>query len=371
MSMIREDGMDEQAASPEDITLSTTMHDVKGAEQLPSNGAMPLSATMHPNSIQSMTQPVDAANRKMLPMKKANSERRFSNSSTDDDLPRPENLKYYSLDHAYLDIEWKNLSNLEFFADGGNNWLYSGHLNGKNVVVKTIKPKCANMYEAIIELEREVEIHAKLSHENIVQLSGAGLTTAGQRFIVLERLDGGTLSQMLVGDAKTQSSSRFWKPKKIKKKFSYMEILTHARSLARALHYCHSQAIPGCMVIHRDLKPENIAFSSDCLLKLLDFGLTTTVEDSSPDSEEDYEMSGKTGSFRYMSPEVGQTKPYNHKADVYSYGLILWAMTTQERPYEGMNYGALLTKVWKGKERPVIKTKWPKDWSNLLEECWR
>jgi serine/threonine protein kinase len=233
----------------------------------------------------------------------------FDQDFTDrgDDLPTPKPLTYSSVKGSNLNMEWSELENVKFFADGGNNWLFSADLSGTPVVVKTIKPKCANMAQAILELEKEVEVHAKLSHNNIVELVGAGIGSKGQRFLVLEKLDGGK-----------KEPSR--KKKASKPMLTHYEILNHARSLALALQYCHRHAVPDSMILHRDLKPDNIAFTSDGVLKLLDFGLAKEVLHASADSNCVHEMSGKTGSYRYMAPEVGQTKPYNHKADVYSYG---------------------------------------------------
>jgi len=91
-------------------------------------------------------------------------------------------------------------------------------------------------------------------------------------------------------------------------------------SLAKALSYCHKDAIAGNMILHRDLKPDNIGFTLDGTLKIMDFGLAEIVENASPFSNEVYQMSGETGSLRYMAPEVAEGKPYNHKADVYSFG---------------------------------------------------
>jgi serine/threonine protein kinase len=82
---------------------------------------------------------------------------------------------------------------------------------------------------------------------------GAGLTSKGVRFIVLERLDGGTLTQRLGYDTRIRDRRRrFWK----KSQLSYIEVLKCSRSLASALHYCHEEAIPGSMVLHRDLVRE-------------------------------------------------------------------------------------------------------------------
>jgi serine/threonine protein kinase len=98
-------------------------------------------------------------------------------------------------------------------------------------------------------------IHSRLNHPNIVSLLGAGTTSKSVRFVVLERLDGGTLSQMLGYDTRIRDRRRrFWR----KKHMSYLDILKCARSIADAMAHCHEYAIPGFMVLHRDLKPDNI-----------------------------------------------------------------------------------------------------------------
>jgi len=98
-------------------------------------------------------------------------------------------------------------------------------------------------------------IHARLNHPNIVSLVGAGTTSKGVRFVVLERLDGGTLTQMLGYDTRIRDRRRrFWR----KKQLSYLDVLRCARAIADAMGYCHEFAIPGSMVLHRDLKPDNI-----------------------------------------------------------------------------------------------------------------
>ena len=65
-----------------------------------------------------------------------------------------------------------------------------------------------------------------------------------------------------------------------------------------------------------DLKPDNIGFSADGSIKLLDFGLATVVRQRSQ-LDEMYEMTGFTGSLRYMSPEVAERRPYSERVDQY------------------------------------------------------
>ena len=178
----------------------------------------------------------------------------------------PGQKKGFSVTGACLDLKWNSLKNVEYLTDGGNNWIHTAVMAGRPVVVKTLKPECQDLALAINEIEGELEIHAQLDHSNIVGLVGAGTTSKGSRFVVLERLDGGTLTQHLGYDTRIRDRRRrFWK----KKQFSYLEVLNCAKSVADAMAYCHGSAIPGSMVLHRDLKPDNIGFTLDGTVKLI------------------------------------------------------------------------------------------------------
>jgi Protein kinase domain len=159
-----------------------------------------------------------------------------------------------------LTLQWRSLANVEYLTDGGNSWIHSAVYQGKPVVIKTLKPEAQDLVLAMNEMETEMALHARLSHENIVSLIGAGTTSKGVRFLVLERLDGGTLAQMLGYDTRIRDRRRrFWR----KKLFSYLDVLRIGRATAEAMRYLHEDAIPGCTVLHRDLKPDNIG-TNDC-----------------------------------------------------------------------------------------------------------
>lgn len=85
------------------------------------------------------------------------------------------------------------------------------------------------------------------------------------------------------------------------------QLLRCARQLAAALRHLHEEAIPGRMVVHRDVKPDNIGFSAEGDLKLLDLGLSKVVSKSEMDNAA-YNMTGETGSARYMAPEVAEVR---------------------------------------------------------------
>lgn len=156
---------------------------------------------------------------------------------------------------APLTLQWRSLANVEYLTDGGNSWIHSAVYQGKPVVIKTLKPEAQDLVVAMNEMECEMALHARLSHENIVTMIGAGTTSKGVRFLVLERLDGGTLAQMLGYDTRIRDRRRrFWRSKQ----FSYLDVLRIGRATAEAMRYLHEDAIPGCTVLHRDLKPDNI-----------------------------------------------------------------------------------------------------------------
>ena len=311
---------------------------------------------------------------------------------------RHQRIDQTSVTGAQLDLQWRQLQHVEYLTDGGNSWIHTAVYDGKPVVVKTLKPECQDVVLAINEIEGELAVHSRLNHPNIVDLVGAGTTSRGVRFVVLERLDGGTLTQMLGYDTRIRDRRRrFWK----KKQFPFLDVLRVARSIAQAMAYCHEHAIPGSVVLHRDLKPDNIGacsnsqpgkgldllcaglrnesnfvcfhipgFTLDGRVKILDFGLAKVVENASVDSEEVYTMSGETGSLRYMAPEVADALPYNYSADVYSFGIILWELNAFKKPFEGLNRDLFYERIVHGGERPPLNRKWPPDLTKLISECW-
>ena len=103
-------------------------------------------------------------------------------------------------------------------------------------------------------------------------------------------------------------------------------------------------------------------------IKIMDFGLATVIDNSSPISNKVYVMSGETGSLRYMAPEVAQCKPYNHKVDVYSFGILLWELLTFKRPYYNLESNFYKQVIING-ARPNIDSSWPKDLIDLMEAC--
>jgi len=119
-----------------------------------------------------------------------------------------------------------------------------------------------------------------------------------------------------------------------------------------------------------DLKPDNIGIGADGSIKLLDFGLAVCVRQRSS-LDEAYDMTGFTGSLRYMSPEVAQRRPYNERVDQYSFALVVWQMATGQTPFKGFTKDQLLQEVVAEGRRPPLDSKQiSPDLAKLLARCW-
>lgn len=153
-------------------------------------------------------------------------------------------------------------------------------------------------------------------------------------------------------------------------KLDYLEALRCAEALAEALRYLHDEADSERVIMHRDLKPDNVGFLADGTLQLIDFGLVTSTPRPSADSSSvlpRYEMTGHTGSLRYMAPEVALEKPYNHSVDTYSFAIIVWEMLARKKPFTGLGREAFHALVAVGGERPPIDKRTHPDLASLLQ----
>ena len=112
------------------------------------------------------------------------------------------------------------------------------------------------------KIESELSIHSHLEHRNIVLLYGAGYNQKKCRFIVMERLDRGTLTQVLGYNMRVCDwRRRFFVGNLKKNKLPYVKLLKYAAQIAAAMDYLHRSALDGSMILHRDLKPDNIGES--------------------------------------------------------------------------------------------------------------
>jgi len=190
-----------------------------------------------------------------------------------------------------------------------------------------------------------------------------GSLCAPNSFLILDRLYDTLLDRL----GQWEKRSHKWVVnlldfRKIKERSFFAERLTVAYDIASALEYLHDRN-----VIYRDLKPDNIGFDVRGDAKLFDFGLATEFDASKVMGS--YRLTGNTGTMRYMAPEVALSQGYTEKADVYSFGIVLWQVVALETPHGEVSDDAIYRKVIHCGARPKIDGKWPSILRRLLQDC--
>lgn len=137
------------------------------------------------------------------------------------------------------------------------------------------------------------------------------------------------------------------------------------RDIASALNYLQEQDI-----VYRDLKPDNVGFNSDGQLKMFDFGLAKRITNADKTDDELYNLTGNTGSLRYMAPEVAKNMPYSLSVDAYSFGVLFWQLCALTVPYAGYSCKMHADLVVGKGYRPTVDTSWPESWCLLMSQCW-
>ncbi|KAL0314506.1 UNVERIFIED_CONTAM: Serine/threonine-protein kinase STY46 [Sesamum angustifolium] len=187
---------------------------------------------------------------------------------------------------------WEIDANLLTFqykiAAGSNGDLYKGLFRSQDVAIKIFKTECLNG-DLQREFAQEVYILRKVRHKMSYNLS------------------------VHVQDHLFYASLLGF--------FKLPAILKVAIDVSKGMSYLHQNNI-----IHRDLKAANLLMDENEVVKIADFGVARVQLQSGI-------MTAETGTYRWMAPEVIEHKPYNHKADVFSFGIVLWELLTGKLPY--------------------------------------
>jgi serine/threonine protein kinase len=187
---------------------------------------------------------------------------------------------------------------------------------GRDVALKVMLPEAAASRAALERFEREARAVATLSHPNILTIHDFG-SHEDSVYAVMEFLDGPTLRTMLERG-----------PLPVRKAVAVAVQIAHGLAAAHE-----------CGIVHRDLKPENVGTTRTGQVKILDFGLARDTSRSNAASDSAVTRLGATsaglvlGTVGYMAPEQIRGEDVDHRADVFSLGVVLYEMLTSCRAF--------------------------------------
>jgi eukaryotic-like serine/threonine-protein kinase len=193
--------------------------------------------------------------------------------------------------------------------------------SGKLVGLKILDPKKTAEFEARfkgLNKPTEGEILAKLDHPRIVKLVEHGTTAQGERFVVMEFIEGEGVDLLIVGRGKLPAG----RPLRL------------IRQAAEALQAVHDGGY-----IHRDICPRNFMVDSQSdQLKLIDFGLTV------PATPPFMQPGNRTGNPNYMAPELVKRRPTDQRLDIFAFGISAYEICTGQLPWERGETGLVAMK---------------------------
>jgi tRNA A-37 threonylcarbamoyl transferase component Bud32 len=210
---------------------------------------------------------------------------------------------------------------IQELGKGGMSTVYLAEhlLMNKKVAVKVLQMRLASDPTTIQRFQREAQTSSSLSHANVVAVHDFNVTSSGQAYMVMEYLDGQSLSEFIERG----------------KLMPWRETVLLLLEVCEGLEHAHAKGI-----IHRDLKPGNIMLLPSPALdrrftpKIVDFGLAKILDDSAVHLTHTGEI---FGSPLYMSPEQCQGLALDHRSDIYSLGCIMYAALVGKAPYHGEN----------------------------------
>ena len=206
-------------------------------------------------------------------------------------------------------------------------------------------------------VNREIGIFLRMKHPTIVKFFGYSLTDFEEEenvTLILQYAAKGSLEKLISNAQKKIPQISF-------DNTILQKILI---GVARGMMYLHEHR-----VIHRDLKPANILLDDNYEPHISDFGTSKFLINDA------YLQTEYVGTLIYMAPEVFDEGDYNGKADVFSFGILMYEVLTRSKPYseilrKGFSCSQFRKKIKKEHYRPKFETKVKTSLQNLIEECW-
>jgi TolB-like protein len=223
---------------------------------------------------------------------------------------------------------------------------------GRHVALKFIPENLADDPKSLERFTREARAASLLNHPNICTIHGIE-DNNGHPFIVMEKLEGESLKQCISGQA-----------------MGTEKVLDISIQVADALAASHAKGI-----VHRDIKPANIFLTPSGQVKVLDFGLAKLGHSAGSESDGmaalDQSLTAVgviPGTAIYMSPEQARSEEIDFRSDLFSFGVVMYEMTTGKKPFAGKNSLMTLDAVLHDKPVPpgVLNPKVPVELEGII-----
>src|SRR3978361_174403 len=229
---------------------------------------------------------------------------------------------------------------IRLIGEGGMGAVYEGENTRihRRVAIKVLHAGIAETTEAVQRFEREAQAAGRIGSEHIVEVLDLGNLASGDRYMVMEFMDGDSLSTRI------QSKGHI----------TPIDLYPIAHQLLAALG-----AAPDAGIIHRDLKPDNVYLlrargGVADFVKLLDFGISKFNQLSGDSGFSMTRTGAVMGTPYYMAPEQAKgAKDADHRVDLYAAGVILYESVTGEVPFNADTFNELLFKIVLEEARPV------------------
>jgi serine/threonine-protein kinase len=206
---------------------------------------------------------------------------------------------------------------IKLLGSGGMGDVYEAeHLVlRKRVAIKTMKAHLQDS-KALMRFRSEAQAAGRIKHPNIVNVFDCGVSEVGEPYMIMDKVEGATLSQLLASEGTLKID----------------EALGIILQVCEGVRCAHDNGI-----LHRDLKPSNVILEvegSTVTAKVLDFGIAKILSDDGPTLN--LTRTGELfGSPSYMSPEQSNGEQFSQCSDVYSIGCILYEILTGQPPFIG------------------------------------
>jgi serine/threonine protein kinase/Flp pilus assembly protein TadD len=239
---------------------------------------------------------------------------------------------------------------LEKLGEGGMGVVYKAEdmKLDRTVALKFLPATVVSSPDEVARFEQEAKAISALNHPNIATIYDID-EADGKRFLVLEYIAGGTMK------------SKLKKLKSNDKEFTVAEVIDYGIQIAEGLGHAHSHQI-----VHRDIKSDNIMLTDEGKVKITDFGLaklrgTTHLT-----------RTGSTiGTLAYMAPEQLRGEDIDHRADLFSLGVVLYEMGTSRLPFRGEHEAALTYSIANEDPAPVksLRQNLPSALEQVITKC--